>query len=172
MPLALTVFLLFASVSLVAFGGGSAVVPELHSVSVVQYHWVTDRQFVDIFAITNITPGPTMLFICILGWRAAGWLGMVAATIGMFGPTSIVTYYVRRVWDKFEKSEWRHAVEMGLAPIGVGLLMSGAMVLARGACVGPITIGIAAATCILMTFTRINLLVIMAIAGIAGLFGN
>lgn len=159
---------LFAMLSLMALGGGTAVIPELHRFAVDRFHWLSDRQFVDLYAISNITPGPTMLFICIIGWKAAGWPGMAAATIGMFGPSSLLTYYVRGVWDRYEKSEWRRAIEKGLGPVGVGLLLSGAYVIASHSCVGPVTITIAAVTAILTTFTRINLLWIMAAAGLIG----
>lgn len=164
----------FTVLSVMALGGGTAVLPELHKM-VHHYGWLTDRQFVDLYAISNITPGPTMLFVCIIGYEAGlkdgpamAWLGMAAATLGMFGPSSLLTYYVRGVWDKFERSEWRHAIEKGLAPVGVGLLLSGAHVVAKTACTTPITIGIALATTALVTFTRINLLWIMAAAGLLG----
>lgn len=166
----------FMVLSIMALGGGTAVLPELHKM-VHHYGWLTDRQFVDLYAISNITPGPTMLFVCIIGYEAGlkdsstlAWLGMAAATVGMFGPSSILTYYVCGVWDKFEKSEWRRAIEKGLAPVGVGLLLSGAHVVAKTACTTPVTIAIAVVTTVLVTFTRVNLLWIMAVAGLVGYF--
>jgi chromate transporter len=167
MPEALVVFGMFTMISLMALGGGTAVIPELHA-QVKAHGWLTDRQFVDLYAISNIAPGPTMLFICIIAWKAAGWPGMFLGTIGMFGPSSLLTYYVRGVWDKFETSPWRHAIEKGLAPTAVGLLFSGALVIARGSCDSPVTVGICVATALLTAYTRINLLIIMAVAGVVG----
>lgn len=174
MHVVLIVLAVFSGLSIMALGGGTAVIPELHH-EAIHRGWMTDVQFVQMYAISNITPGPTMLFVCAIGYEAGlpagpafAWLGMLAATIGMFGPSSLLTYYVRGVWDRFETSPWRHAVERGLAPVGVGLLLSGALVLARTACTTPITVAIAVVTAALVAFTRVNLLWIMAVAGVTG----
>ena len=174
MHIAFVILGTFSLLSVMALGGGTAVLPALHR-DVIANGWLTDQQFVDLYAISSIAPGPTMLFVCIIGYEAglkagpaAAWIGMLAATVGMFGPSSLLTYYVRNVWDRFAQSPWHRAVEKALAPLGVGLLLSGALILARTACRSPLTIAIAVVTTVLVTYTRVNLLWIMAVAGALG----
>lgn len=171
MSVAATIFGMFLLLSFMALGGGIAIVPELHREAVTQHQWMTDRQFVDLYAITQVTPGPSMLIVCIIGYKAAGWLGTLAATLGMFGPSSLLMFYVQGMWDRFRQSPLRQALEKGLAPIGVGLMLSGAFIIAQSACQTYVAIALAALATITVAFTRVHLLIIMAVAGVVGWIG-
>ncbi len=166
-----SVIVLFASLSLMALGGGSAVIPDLHAQSVGEYGWLTDQQFIDLYALTQITPGPSMLVVSLIGYKAAGWLGMVAATIAMFAPSSILTFYVRKVWDRLSGSGWHDIIEKSLVPIAVGLLFAGALVIAKGADHSAGAIVVTIVTAVLVAYTRISLLLIMAVAAVIGVIG-
>ena len=58
----LQIIILFGSLSLLSVGGGNSVLPEMHLRSVNEYHWLTDNQFADVFAISQAAPGPTLDF--------------------------------------------------------------------------------------------------------------
>jgi chromate transporter len=68
------------------FGTGLAIVPVLEGDTVSHFHWVTHSQFMDGLAIGQITPGPVVITVTFIGYVAAGWLGSLIATIGIFTP--------------------------------------------------------------------------------------
>jgi len=144
-----TLFVQFAILSLVAIGGANAVIPEMHRLCVDTYHWMTDRQFTDMFAVTQATPGPGVMMVAVIGWRAAGLAGAIVAMIGMVLPSSLLTYNVVRLWDRFRDRPWRPRIQNGLAPVTAGLVAASGLLLARGADTDIVTvmITIAAAAC-------------------------
>ena len=73
----LRILLLFSSLSLLSIGGGNTVLPEMHTKSVVDYHWLTDSQFADVFAISQAAPGPSILIVTLIAYFASE-LGVVA----------------------------------------------------------------------------------------------
>ena len=65
----------FAVLSLFAIGGGNSAVPEMHRYAVEVQHWLTDRQFADTFALAQLTPGPNLIIVTLIGYHVAGVLG-------------------------------------------------------------------------------------------------
>lgn len=68
----------FAVMSLFAVGGANAAIPEMHRIAVELRHWMTDKQFADIFAISQLSPGPNVLIVTLIGYSVAGVPGAVA----------------------------------------------------------------------------------------------
>ena len=91
-----SLFLRFAGISLLAVGGASAVLPEAHRQIVQQAHWLTNEQFAQTFAIAQTSPGPNVIVFSLFGWRLAGFWGLVVATLGILGPSSLLAYAVAR----------------------------------------------------------------------------
>ena len=85
------------------FGSGLAIVPFLHGGVVNQFHWLTERQFLDAVAVAMITPGPVVITVAFIGYLVAGPLGAVAAAIGVFLPCYLFVVipapYFRRFAD-------------------------------------------------------------------------
>ena len=75
----------FAVTSLFAVGGGNSVIPEMHRYAVDVQHWLTDRQFADSFALAQLTPGPNLIIVTLIGYHVAGIAGAVVATLAMAG---------------------------------------------------------------------------------------
>ena len=92
----------FAILSLFAIGGAMAVVPEMHRQAVDVAHWMTERQFADLFAIGQAAPGPNIIIVTLIGFKAAGIPGALVATLAMCGPTCVLTYYVSRTFDQLQ----------------------------------------------------------------------
>lgn len=82
----LTILQYFTVAGLVVFGSGLAVVPFLHGGVVQQYHWLTERQFLDAVAVSMITLGPVVITVAFIGYLVAGLPGAVLAAIGIFVP--------------------------------------------------------------------------------------
>jgi len=123
----------FALLSLLAFGGANAVVPEVHRQAVSIHHWMGEQDFAALFAISQAAPGPNVLICTLVGWRVAGVAGALIVTLAMCGPSCLLTYGVAKVWDRHRDAPWRAAIGAGLAPVAVGLVLATAYLLARAA---------------------------------------
>ncbi|OYV51891.1 MAG: chromate transporter, partial [Burkholderiales bacterium 21-58-4] len=62
----------FGGLSLLAVGGGNALIPDMQRVVVDHYHWVTAREFLDLFTITRATPGPGSTIVLLISQKVAG----------------------------------------------------------------------------------------------------
>ncbi len=82
----------FGLMSLFAVGGANAAIPEMHRVAVDVQHWMTDKQFADVFAISQMSPGPNVLIVTLIGYAVAGVAGALVATLAMCVPTAVLAY--------------------------------------------------------------------------------
>ncbi len=117
--------------SLVSVGGGPSIFAPLQHQTVDVWHWISAREFVDLFAIARTAPGPGAMLTTLIGWKVAGWSGALVATVSLFGPASILCYGVARIYDRYRGHPWHTALERGLAPVAVGLIFAGALSVLR-----------------------------------------
>jgi chromate transporter len=122
---------LFTQLSLIAFGGGNTILPEMHRQVVDVQHWMTGTDFAALYALAQAAPGPNMMVVPLIGWQVAGWAGMLVTTLAVFGPSSILTVIALRLWHRFENPTWRNAIKAGLVPISVGLVAASAAIISR-----------------------------------------
>lgn len=167
----ISLFSLFAVLSLFAVGGAQAAIPEMHRVAVDVMHWLSDRQFADMYAISQVSPGPNVIIVALIGFHVAGLAGAGVAITAMCGPTCVLAYFVARIWDRFKHARWRVAVQAGLVPLSLGLIAASAFVLARAADHNAYAALITAATAATAYWTRVNPLWIFAVAGALGFAG-
>ena len=161
----------FVLLSLVAIGGANAVVPEMHRIAVEVEHWMTDRQFAELFALANAAPGPNVLMVCLIGFQAAGIAGAAVATLAMCGPSCLLTYFVVHRWERNGNTRLKKIVQRGLAPITIGLIAASAYVVNRAALHDRLDVALAAGTFVLMATTRYNPLWVFGVATALGLLG-
>jgi chromate transporter len=161
----------FALLSLFAVGGANAAIPEMHRVAVLAMHWMNDRQFADMYAIAQMSPGPNVVIVALIGYHVAGLAGAGVAITAMCGPTCVLAFFVARTWDRFKQARWRIAIQAGMVPLSIGLIGASAFVLARTADHTVYAGLITAATAGVAYFTRFNPLWMFAAAGVLGLSG-
>lgn len=161
----------FALLSLFAVGGANAAIPEMHRIAVEAMHWMSDRQFADMFAIAQVSPGPNVVIVTLIGYHVAGFAGAGVATVAMCGPSCLLAFFVARIWDRFKDAHWRIAIQAGLVPVSLGLIAASAFVLARTADHNVYAGVITAVTAVVAFATRMNPLWIFAAGGILGLTG-
>ena len=162
----------FAMLSLLAVGGVTSVLPEVHRVAVDVHGWLTDAEFTQMFALAQANPGPNMLIVALIGWHVAGLPGALTATAAMVLPSCTLAYLVERLWQRVRGTPLRRAVEAGLAPITVGLVIATGWLVARGAPdTGWVAYAITAVTATVFMCTRVNPLWLLAGAGAVGLLG-
>jgi chromate transporter len=161
----------FALMSLFAIGGANSAVPEMQRVAVEVERWMTDRQFTDIFAIAQVTPGPNVIIVTLIGYHVAGLVGALVATLAMCGPTCIFAFYIGHVWERFKDAPWRAAIQAGLLPISIGLIAASAFVVASVASHNFVAVAVTLVTAIVTYTTRLNPLWIFSAAALLGLAG-
>lgn len=162
------VLALFGGLSLLALGGGSAIIPELQRQTVVEQAWLSDKQFVDFYALTQVTPGPSMMVVALVGFQVAGFPGALAAVVGMFGPSSCLVLAVRVSWNRIRKSRWRELMERTTRPFAVGTMLASASLVAQSTNVDGISWAITVVAAALVASQRLGILPTMALAGLAG----
>lgn len=146
----------FGLLSILAVGGGAAVLPEMKATVVGEHHWLSADQFVDVYSLGQLAPGPNMLMVQIIGERVAGPAGALVALLAFFAPASILTYATGRLWDRLADWPWRDSIQRGLAPISIGLMLAGTITIARIAVTDPRTIAMAAAVTAVLLLRRVN----------------
>jgi chromate transporter len=129
LPLALLA--VFVPFSLVSVGGGMSVMAGIQHQAVDVRHWLTAQEFIETFAIARAAPGPGTMIATLIGWHVWGWTGAAIATLGFFLPSTLLCYGVVRVWGRYRGRPWHTALEQGLAPIGTGLILAGAVSILR-----------------------------------------
>jgi chromate transporter len=107
----ITLAVQFAIMSMLALGGANAVVPEMHRQAVELRLWMSEREFADMFAISQAAPGPNVMLVTLIGYHVAGVAGALTTTLAMCGPTAVLAHFLAKVWDRFRE-----------APTTVGLL--------------------------------------------------
>jgi len=112
----------FGLMSLFAVGGANSAIPEMHRVAVDVQHWMTDKQFADAFAISQMSPGPNVLIVTLIGYSVAGVAGALVATLAMCVPTAVLAYYVSRLLTRSSHSRWPAIIQAALVPLSIGLM--------------------------------------------------
>ena len=161
----------FFGLSLMAFGGANAVVPELHRQAVDVHHWMSDRDFASLFAIAQAAPGPNVMISTLVGWKVAGLAGALVATLAMCAPACVLAIFVAKIWDRYREAPLRAALATGLAPVTVGLIAASAYLLIRAADANARLAAVTAATALVAYATRLNPLWCLAAAAGLGLTG-
>jgi chromate transporter len=170
---------LFSSLSLLSIGGGNTVLPEMHYKSVVDYQWLTDSQFADVFAISQAAPGPSILIVTLIGYKAGldaggqlmGIVGAILATIAIMTPAGFLVYFVVQFWERARESSVRRAIERGFAPLTVGLVLASGYVMSRAADQDWRAYLLTGVCTLIFVFTKVNPLIVVAIAGFLGWLG-
>ena len=119
----------FGMMSLFAVGGANSAIPEMHRIAVDVRHWMSDKEFADLFAISQLSPGPNVLIVTLIGYSVAGIAGAIAATVAMCGPTALLAYYVSRLLQRSRHSRWPAIIQAALVPLSIGLMAASALIL-------------------------------------------
>jgi chromate transporter len=162
--------LYFMLLSLISVGGMPSVLPELQRYVVDVKGWITAEDFIQLFAVGQAAPGPNILIAALVGWKIAGLGGALLALGGMCGPAAVLAWWVADLWERFKGTPWRTAIQRAIAPIVVGLILSGGFILATPGAPDWRLWLIAAATAAGMLLSRINPLWFLAAGGAIGGF--
>ena len=132
MKLLLMLFFEFFKTGLFAVGGGMATLPFLYDMSARHPDWFTTAQLADMIAVSESTPGPIgMNMATYVGFRTAGVLGGLVATLGLAAPSVIIILIVARVLKQFRENKYVDAAFYGLRPCSVGLIAAAGLLVVK-----------------------------------------
>ena len=146
-----SLFLYFAAAGAFVFGSGLAIIPFLHGGVVDKYHWLTERQFVDAVAVAMITPGPVVITVAFVGFLVAGFLGAVAAAVGVFLPCYLLVILPAPYYRRFAQNPQIKAFVTGVTAAATGAIAGATIVLGRRAVIDLTTVAVFAGTLLLLT---------------------
>ncbi|HEX6045249.1 MAG TPA: chromate efflux transporter [Pyrinomonadaceae bacterium] len=129
--LLITIAAMFLRMGSVTFGGGLVMLPLIESEVVNTHHWLTHQEFADATALGQITPGPVLITATFVGYRVAGTLGALVATVSIFLPAFLMTIAAASSLRRFRNNEQVQSFLRGVGPAVVGLLLAAALSVGR-----------------------------------------
>ncbi len=170
MNIYLDLFLTFARIGGLTFGGGYAMLPILQREVVDNKHWATEEELMDYFAIGQCTPGiiavNTATFI---GQKHKGILGGLAATLGVAFPSLIIISILAGMIEAFSHIVWvQHAFD-GIRVCVCVLIFNAVVKLFKKAAIDKLTFGIFLVVALGSCFTPISPIVFVILAGAIGI---
>jgi len=159
----------FAAAGAFVFGSGLAIVPFLHGGVVNEYHWLTERQFLDAVAVAMITPGPVVITVAFIGYLVAGPAGASMAGLGVFLPTYLFVVVPAPYYRRISRNAQIQAFVAGVTAAATGAIAGAAFVLGRRAIVDVPTMLIAAVTLLaLVKLKKVPEPLVILAAGVVG----
>ena len=129
--LLLTLSTLFLRIGTITFGGGFVMIPLIEAEVVDSHHWLTHQEFVDATALGQVTPGPVLITATFIGYRVAGTLGALVATISIFLPSFLMTVVAGSSLARFHTNKIVQSFLKGVTPAVVGLLVAAGISIGR-----------------------------------------
>lgn len=171
MSVLIELFVSFFLIAFVSFGGATAVIPELYRIAVTEHGWMNAQTFTELFAIAQAAPGPNVLIVTLIGQHVADWPGALAATLGMCLPMSLLVGLLFKHWDRLQHWRGRAAIQLGVAPLAVGLVLASGTLIARSAEPGWVGVALVALTVGLNLRTRLHPLWLILLGALLGITG-
>ena len=167
--LASKLFVTFAGMSVLLFGGGFVFIPLMQESIVEGYQWVTHKEFIDAIAMGQITPGPILISATFIGYKVAGVLGATLATIGIFAPPAaimlICTHYLQALKTSLNIKAILKGVRCGV----IGMIAAASYVVAMSAEINLITIAIFIFSMFALLKLKLEVIWIIPVSGVVGL---
>ncbi len=161
------IYLLLLKATLTSFSG-LASLPVIRADFVSHHHLISDRQLTTAIAAARLGPGPVGLYVVSVGYYAAGLPGAVAGWLAMITPAFLVLPLLRFIGKRAEHPRVKSLIRNTLLA-SAGLLLSAAVPLAHDAYTGAVSAVIMIASFVVVAFTRIDSIWVVAAAALAGL---
>lgn len=168
----LKLFLFFLKTGLLVFGSGLVIAPFLKAYVVDDYHWLTDRQFIDAVSVGMVTPGPVVITATFVGYHVAGFWGGAAATLGIFLPAVIFTIFAAPLLQRFRANPYVQGFIQGITTAVIGAL-AGTTVLVAESAIGDLFTASLAAVGLVATlrWQKLPDALLVGISAVLGLLG-
>ncbi len=163
-----TIFLTFSGMSVTLFGGGYVIIPAMQQIIVDGLHWLTINEFSDAIAMGQITPGPILISATFIGFHLAGFWGACVATVAIFLPPGIIMIIFSGLLEKIKVSNAINSIFKGMRPAIIGMIISAAFSIGKGAAYQWPSAVIFLTVFILLVKFKFNVVYLIPLAGIVG----
>lgn len=161
------VALVFLKLGTIAFGGPAAHIAMMRSELVDKRRWVDEHEFLDLLGAANLIPGPNSTELAIhLGYKRAGWAGLVTAGACFIVPAMLIVWAFAAIYARYQSVPELGFVLYGVKPVILAIVLQALLGLGKSAVKGPATGTIAAATLVLAVL-GVDELLLLALAGAA-----
>jgi len=161
----LEVVRLFTRLGFTAFGGPAAHTAMMHDEVVTRRSWVSEREFLDLLAVTNMIPGPNSTELAIhLGRRRGGAVGLVLAGLCFIVPATLIVLALAWAYVEYGSTPEGRALLYGIAPVIIAIIVQALWKLGRTAMTGPLLAAVGSAT-VLLYFLGVNEIALLFGAG-------
>lgn len=162
-------FVSFLKLGAVAFGGGYAILPLLQRELVNLQRWLTPAQFMDVVAISQMTPGPIAINAAtFVGYTQGRFWGALAATTAVVLPSIVIVTILARLVLRRADSAWLQVVFAGLRPLVVALVVIAALSVVKDSLPDWRSVAVAVVTLALVGRFKVHALLALALAGLVG----
>ncbi len=165
----LKIFVVFASMSLMLFGGGYVFIPLIQEIVVNGHGWVTNQEFIDAIAMGQITPGPILVSAAFIGLKVAGMAGAVVAIIGIYLPSALLMVGSTHMLERIKRSLVIKAALRGVRPAVIGMIAAAAVTVGWTAPHHWVSVMILAASLLALMRLRIDVVWVIPTSGLVGL---
>ena len=118
-------------VGALSYGGGFVIIPLMQADAVSHYHWMTSTQFLNAVALGQVTPGPVVQTVAVVGYAAAGLVGGLLASVVAFTPSFTFVLLGANQFDRLRANRRARAFLDGAGPAAIGAILGSAITLAR-----------------------------------------
>jgi chromate transporter len=154
-------------VGALSYGGGFVIIPLMRADAVHQYHWMSAPQFLDAVAFGQVTPGPVVQTVAVVGYAAAGLGGGLLAAVVAFTPSFLFILLGARHFEKLRGNRRVRAFLDGAGPAAIGAILGTAVPLAT-ALTRPWQYAVLAGAAVLLLVLRRGVVLTLLCAGAAG----
>lgn len=163
-------FYVFASISAVALGGGLVMLPVMQKEFVAKRKWLTDEDMLDTVALMQSLPGIIAVNMSsLIGYRVAGIPGVLAATFGVVLPPFLTIVAIAYFLFNFCDLEAVQHVFTGIRAAVCAMILVSVIKMGKKTLTGAFEITIAALGFIILLFFKVNIILLIVLAAIAGL---
>jgi chromate transporter len=154
-------------VGALSYGGGFVIIPMMQNDAVDHYHWMTSSQFLSAVALGQVTPGPVVQTVAVVGYAAAGVAGGLLAAVIAFSPSFLFVLFGARHFDSLRHNAYARAFLDGAGPAAIGAIIGVAIPLAA-ALRETWQFGVLAAAAVLLFVFRGSVVLTLLLAAAAG----
>lgn len=168
--ISLKLFLAYFKIGLFSFGGGLAMLPFIQEELIENNGWITPKEFIDMLAISQVTPGPIAINAAtFLGFNINGVLGSAIATFSVIFPSFLIIIIIAHFLEKFKNSKYVEWIFGGIRPVVLGLVASALYLVGKESIVDVKGAILALIIFFLVGFKKINPIICIIGAGITGI---
>ena len=167
--LLVSLYLTFFKIGLWGFGGGYTMIALIQK-ELEEHRWLTAKEFIDIIAIAEITPGPIAInSATFVGYRIANFSGALIATLGVITPSFVLVLLLAYFFQQLKGFNFINLVLKILGPVIIGLIIATAFIMGGSVLTDKTSILILVGAFILLLTRKVHPILLLALSALAGI---